>query len=79
MSLGDYGSLFFLGGGGGAFTNCEKRHLASSRLICPAVCLSARPHGMTWLPRGKFSLNPIFEYFSKICRENSKFIEVLQE
>ena len=53
---------------GGAFAKiAKKRLLASSRLICPAVCLSAclpaRPHGMTWLPLEEFSLNPIFEYF----------------
>jgi hypothetical protein len=77
----------FLGGGGAPSQNCKKRLLASSRLICPPVRPSARPpvrpsahlpvcpfarlHGTIWLPLEEFSLNLIFEYFSKICRENS--------
>jgi hypothetical protein len=32
------------------------------------------PHGKTWLPLHGFSENLIFEYFSKICQENSRFI-----
>jgi hypothetical protein len=46
--------------------NCEKRLLASS-------CLSARPSvrspGKTQLPLDRFSLNLIFEYFSKKYQE----------
>jgi hypothetical protein len=30
------------------------------------VCLSVRPHGTTLLPPDRFSLNLIFEYFSKL-------------
>jgi hypothetical protein len=35
------------------------------------VCIrqSVRPHGINRLPLDGFSLNLIFEYFSKICRE----------
>ena len=42
-------------------------------------CLSARPHGTTRLTLDGFPLNFIFEYFSKICRENSSFIKTWQE
>jgi len=49
--------------------NCEKRLLASSvRLFAR---LLNRPHGITRLPLKGFSWNFTFEYFSKICRENS--------
>ena len=37
--------------------------------------MSVRPH----LPLDGFSWNLIFEYFSKICRENSSFIKTWQE
>ena len=50
----------------GEFANCGKRLSASS-------CLSVRPHGTTLFPLDGFSLNLIFEHFSKICRENSSF------
>ena len=50
--------------------NCEKLPLASSY---PPVCLSVCPHGTARLPLKEFLLNLIFQYFSKICRENSKF------
>ena len=60
--------------------NCEKRLLASSFL---SVCLSARPsvlpHGTTRLPLDGYSRNLIFEYFSKICQENSRLIKIWQQ
>ena len=37
------------------------------------------PHETTRLPLGGFSWNLIFEYFSKICRENSIFIKIWQK
>ena len=40
---------------------------------------SVRPHGTTLLTLDGFSWNLIFEYFSKICRENSGFIKIWQE
>jgi len=43
------------------------------------VCLSVRPHRTTWLPLYGFSWNLVFEYFSKICRENSRVIKIWQE
>jgi hypothetical protein len=51
---------------------CEKRLLASS-------CLWVRPHGTTRLPLDGFSWNLVFEYFSKICRENSSFVKIGQK
>jgi hypothetical protein len=51
--------------------NCEKRLLASSRL-------SVRPQGIYQLPHNGFSWNLIFEYISKICRENSSFVKISQ-
>ena len=36
---------------------------------------SSRPHGTTRLLLEGFSLTSIFEYFSKICRENSSLIK----
>ena len=48
--------------------NCEKRLLASSCLMSvrSSVCLAFRPHGTTQLPQNRFSLNLVYEYFSKI-------------
>jgi hypothetical protein len=44
------------------------------RHVCPSVCLFVRPHGTIRLPLDGVSLNLIFVYFSKICRENSSFL-----
>jgi hypothetical protein len=38
--------------------------------------ISVSPFGTTRLPLDRFSWNFIFEYFSKICRENSSFITI---
>ena len=43
--------------------------------VCPYVC----PHETTRLPLDVFSWNLIFQYFSKICRENSSFFKIWQE
>jgi len=48
--------------------NCEERPLSSS---CLSVRRTVCPHGTNGLPLGGFSSNFIFEYFLKICRENS--------
>ena len=47
--------------------NCEKRLLDSS-------CLSYCPHGKTRFPLHRCPSKSITEYFLKICRENSSFI-----
>jgi hypothetical protein len=51
--------------------NCEKRLVS--------FVMSVRPHGTTRLPVDRFSWNLIFEYFSKIWRENSGFLKIWQE
>jgi hypothetical protein len=40
-----------------------------------SLCLSACPHGTFRLPLKGFLWNLIFVYFSKLCRENSRFIK----
>jgi len=51
---------------------CEKRLLFLS-------CLSVQPHDTTRLLLDGFSWSLIFEYFSKICRENPIFIKIRQK
>ena len=41
--------------------------------------LSVCPHGTTRFPMDGFWLKLILDFFSKICRENSSFIKILQE
>jgi hypothetical protein len=41
----------------------------------PSVC----PHETSWFPTDRFSRNLIFEYFTKICRENSSLIKTWQD
>jgi hypothetical protein len=41
--------------------------------------MSVRTHRTTPLPLDGFLLNLIFEYFSKIYRENSSFIKIREE
>ena len=43
-----------------------------------SVCLSVRPHRTTRLPFYGCSFKMIFEYISKICQENSCFINLLK-
>ena len=38
--------------------------------VTVSACLSVRSHGTALLPLDGFSLNLMFMYFSKICREN---------
>ena len=49
------------------------------KLLLASSCLSIRPHGTTRRPLEGFSWKFIFDYFSKICRENSSFIKIRQE
>ena len=49
--------------------------LRSLAVSVSGVC----PHGTTPLPLDGFSGNLVFEYFSKICWENSSFIKIGQE
>ena len=50
--------------------NCKKWLISSS---CVSVCPSA------WNNPASLSWNLIFEYFLKICQENSSFIKIWQE
>jgi hypothetical protein len=55
----------------------EKQFLVEKRLLVSSY-LSVRPHETTRLPVDGFSWNLIFEYFSKVCPENSSFIKLWQ-
>ena len=59
----------------GAFAKLRKVTISFVVSVCPSV----HPHGTTRLPLGGLWWNLIFEYFSKICREISSFIEIWQE
>jgi hypothetical protein len=56
--------------------NCEKPLLASP---CISVCPSFLPYRTTRHSLDGLSWNLIFEYFSKICRENSSLIKMWHE
>ena len=58
----------------GAFAKLRK---VTVRFVM-SVCLSVCPHGKTRFPLDGFLENWIFEYFSKICRENSSFFKISQ-
>jgi len=60
----------------GAFAKLQK--LASSR---PSVCLSVHPFALRPYETNRVTINwflqnLIFQYLSKICRENSSFIKI---
>ena len=67
----DTSTAFFLG----AVAKLRKATISPAMI----VCLSVRPNGITRFPLDGFSWNFIFEYFSKICRENSSFIKIWQK
>ena len=55
------------------------RKIAKSDYWLRHVCMSVCAQGATRLPLDVFSLNFIFDCFSKICPENSSFIKIRQE
>ena len=63
----------------GAFSKLRKATISFIMTVCLSVRPSVRPRGTTRLPPDGFSLNLIFEYFPKTYRENSSYIEILQE
>jgi hypothetical protein len=52
---------------------------AELRKATISFVMSVRPHETTRLPLDRFSWNLTFEYFSKMCRENSSFTKIEQE
>jgi hypothetical protein len=64
-----------------AFAKLRKTtiNVVMSVRLCLSVRPSDRPQGTTRFPVDGFSWNFIFEYFSKICREKSSFIQIWQE
>jgi hypothetical protein len=56
-----------------AKSDCSLRHVYPSYVL-PSVC----PHGTSGLPLDGFLWNLMFEYYSKICRENLSFIKIWQ-
>ena len=59
----------------GAFTKLRKVTVGFAMSVHPSVC----PHGTTRLPLDGFSSNLMCARFSKLCWENSSFIETWQE
>jgi hypothetical protein len=59
----------------GAFEKLRKAITSFVMSVRPSV----RPYGKIGTPMYGFSLNFIFEDFSKICRKNSIFIKMGQE
>jgi len=49
----------------------EKTTISHVMSVRPSVS----PQAKVRLPRDRFLINLIFEYFSKICRENLSFVE----
>ena len=61
----------------GVFAKVQKVPVTFIMAVCQCVCLSVGClHGTDWLPLDGFSWNLIFDYFSKVCQENSAFITI---
>jgi len=58
----------------GAFAKLRKASISCVMSVRLFVC----PHGTTRLPLDGFSWIVVFEYFSKNCREDSRFIKIGQ-
>ena len=53
--------------------------IARNNHLLHHVCLSIHLRLTTQFPLDRFSLNFIFEYYSKTCQENSNFTKIWQE
>jgi hypothetical protein len=62
----------------GAFAKLGKVTVSFIMSVYPSLSTSCL-HRTAQLPVDRFSLNLIFGYSSKVCRENSSFIETWQE
>ena len=56
----------------GAFVKLRKATIS----FVASDYLSVRPHETARFPLNVFSLNLMYEHFSKICQENSNFIQI---
>ena len=56
-----------------------KRVRTIAKSFVMSLYLAVRPHATTRLPLDGFSWNLVFEYFSKICSDNTSSIKILQE
>jgi hypothetical protein len=63
----------------GAFAKFRKGTISFVMSVRPSARPPVCPHGTSGLPHGGFSWNFIFEYFSKMCGENSSFIKIKPE
>ena len=63
----------------GASAEMRKTIISFVMSASPPARSSVCPHGTTLLPIDDFHEILHFEYFSKICKENSSFIKILQE
>jgi hypothetical protein len=83
FSVSWHGSLHSLVWNGSMFLGTFANLRNATTIYVISVRLSIRPSfcpcGTTWLTLDGFSWNLTFEYFSKICQENSSFITVGQE
>ena len=53
------------------FAKLRKTTIGFIMSVCPFVCPSIRPHGTSWM-----FIKLCFIIFSKICRENSSFVQI---
>jgi len=60
-------------------SNCELCHILVFWSVWPSVRPSIHLRGTTWPSLNGFMWNLLLAYFSKICRENSSFINIWQE
>jgi hypothetical protein len=61
------------------FAKLQKATISFIMPACLPVCLSVCLYGTTQLPLDRFLWNLQFQYFSKICQENSSFIKISLE
>ena len=60
------------------FVKLRKSTMSFVKSVCLSVCLCVRPPVSIeqFGPVDGFSLNLVYQYFSNICRENSRLIQI---